>query len=90
VLTVGTTNGQVHCYLASLPVVYSCHGHLLAQLTSLSEMSITDVNTTHSLKVSVACEPALCALGPAHLAVGINHQVWGAGEVAGEVGKALA
>jgi hypothetical protein len=38
VLTVGTHNGYLHCFVASLPVVYDFHGSRVLYLTSLLEV----------------------------------------------------
>lgn len=71
----GTSSGQVVTYLAALPAVWGAQGGRVAQLTSLTEVTVTDVATRHVSHVHVAAEPAFCALGPGHLAVGINNQV---------------
>jgi hypothetical protein len=72
---VASSTGSITSYLAALPTVYGFHGSVVAQLTSLSEVTLTDTAAQRSLKVHVDCEPAFCAAGPGHLAVGMNNQV---------------
>lgn len=62
-------------YLAALPVMYATCGTRIARLVSVGEIVVMDTATRASTSVNVDCEPALCALGPMHLAVGINNQV---------------
>lgn len=75
VLTVGTANGLLVTYLASLPSILAAAGTKHAMLTSLGEMTVHDVSTHSSTLVRVDCEPSFCSLGPRHLAVGVNNQV---------------
>jgi WD repeat-containing protein 19 len=75
VLTVGTANGLLVTYLASLPSVLAAAGTKHAALTSLGEMTVHDVSAHSSTLVRVDCEPSFCSLGPRHLAVGVNNQV---------------
>ncbi|KAF8062105.1 WDR19 [Scenedesmus sp. PABB004] len=75
VLSVGTSGGMLVTYLAALPSVFAAHGGRVAALTSLGEVTVVDAASRDATAVAVACEPALCALGPGHLAVGMNNQV---------------
>lgn len=75
VLTVGTANGLLITYLASLPMVFAAAGTKHAMLTSLGEMTVHDVVAHTSTVIRVDCEPSFCSLGPCHLAVGLNNQV---------------
>lgn len=75
VLSVGTANGLLLTYLASLPAVFAAAGTKHAALTSLGEVTVQDVLTHSSTVVQVDCEPSFCSLGPCHLAVGLNNQV---------------
>lgn len=78
VLTVSTNGGQLVSYLAALPTVFCAHGGRLAHLTSLAEVTVVDVLAqAPASKLQVACEPAFCAVGPDHVAVGMNNQVMG-------------
>ncbi len=71
----GTASGQLCSYLASLPAVYGTHGPLVAELSSLAEVTVADVASRQVARVEVAVEPLMCGVGPHHLAVGINNQV---------------
>lgn len=75
VLSVSSSSGLFACYLAALPAVFAAHGTRVASLSSLGEVAVTDVVSRARTTVAVDCEPALCSLGPHHLAVGINNQV---------------
>lgn len=81
ILSVSTSSGQFSCYLAALPSVFAAYGTRVANLTSIGELTVQDVAARCSTVVQVACEPAICSLGPAHLAAGMNNQVgrisWG-------------
>lgn len=55
--------------------MFAAHGTKVAHLTSIGEVTVVDTATRSSAAVAVDCEPALCSLGPAHLAVGMNNQV---------------
>lgn len=74
-LTVGTVNGLLITYLASLPAVFAAGGTKHAMLTSLGEITVHDVISHSSTAVLVQCEPSICSVGPRHLAVGVNNQV---------------
>lgn len=75
-LTVSTANGLMLTYLASLPSILAAAGTKHAMLSSLGEMTVHDVSTHKSTILQVDCEPSFCSLGPSHLAVGLNNQVW--------------
>eukprot|EP00879_Flechtneria_rotunda_P026426 GHRR01028175.1.p1 GENE.GHRR01028175.1~~GHRR01028175.1.p1 ORF type:complete len:731 (+),score=226.61 GHRR01028175.1:88-2280(+) len=75
VLSVGTSGGLLLTYLAALPAVFTSHGTNVANLTSIGEVTVHDTATHSSKAVQVDCEPVLCSLGPAHLAVGMNNQI---------------
>lgn len=71
----GTANGLLLTYLASLPSVLAARGTKHAMLTSLGEMTVHDVTAHSSTVVHIDCEPSFCSLGPSHLAVGLNDMV---------------
>lgn len=76
VLTVGTHNGYLHSFLASLPMVYDYNGTRVLYLTSLLEMTIMDVTRRQTVaRIELESEPAFCGLGPSHAAMGMNNQV---------------
>lgn len=77
VLTVATEKGQLLSFLAALPLVYDSCGTKALYLTSLLEMSVSDVHKRGaSVRIDLQTEPAFCGLGPSHAAVGMNNQVW--------------
>ena len=76
-LAVTTTQGAVHVYLTKLPILGDSMETQVAHLTSLREITITDeVNKTPPMKVPTLVEPNFIALGPYHLACGMNNRVW--------------
>lgn len=75
VLSVGTANGVLLTYLASLPSVLAAAGTKHAMLTSVGEVTVHDITKHSSAVVKVDCEPSFCYLGPHHVAVGVNNQV---------------
>eukprot|EP00899_Mesostigma_viride_P009995 jgi/Mesvir1/18998/Mv18958-RA.1 len=77
VLSCSTAEGGVHTFLASLPVVNAANETKMAYLTSLMEVSVVDVlGQLPPVKIEIETEPLFCALGPAHVALGMNNQVW--------------
>jgi len=68
--------GIVHNFLARLPALYASYGTRVAYLSSLREVSVVDgTSSRRPDMVSVSLEPAFLALGPYHLAAGINSHV---------------
>ncbi len=68
--------GQLHTYLAALPVINSAWGCCLAYCTSLQELAVMDVlHKGSQSRITIPTEPAFLALGPNHLAVGMNNKV---------------
>lgn len=68
--------GQLHTYLAAIPVISSTWGTTLAYCTSLQELAVMDVMTKGSQRrITIPTEPAFLAIGPHHLAVGMNNKV---------------
>ncbi|KAL0053124.1 hypothetical protein WJX82_001225 [Trebouxia sp. C0006] len=89
-LTVSTTSGQLHTYLAALPVINSAWGCCLAYCTSLQELAVMDVlHKGSQSRITIPTEPAFLALGPNHLAVGMNNKAWFY-ELQGSGGQLLA
>ena len=67
--------GQVHNYLASLPVVNAAWGLRVAYLTSLQELTILDSGQQgQQRRILIQTEPAFIGMGPAHVAVGMNNK----------------
>ena len=77
ILTVASSTGCVYNFLASLPVLASTHGTRYMYLTSLLEVSVVDSAKPDSepLVVTVQMEPDFAALGPTHVALGMNNHV---------------
>ncbi|KAL0039283.1 hypothetical protein WJX79_001413 [Trebouxia sp. C0005] len=89
-LTVSTTTGQLHTYLAALPVINSAWSCCLAYCTSLQELAVMDVlHKGSQSRIAIPTEPAFLALGPNHLAVGMNNKAWFY-ELQGSGGQLLA
>lgn len=77
VLTVGTREGDIYTYLASLPSIYDCFESRVVRLSSLLELSVEDhFSERTTVKVPIETEPAYAGLGPLHVAVGMNNQAW--------------
>ena len=67
--------GQVHNYLASLPVVNAAWGLRVAYLTSLQELTILDSGQQEvQRRILIQTEPAFIGMGPGHVAVGMNNK----------------
>ena len=77
ILTVCSDAGVVYNFLASLPVLAATHGSRYMYLTSLLELSVCDSEDASAapLEVRVAMEPTFVALGPSHVALGMNNHV---------------
>lgn len=91
-LAVSTTKGNVHVYLSRMPLLGTSCQTRVAYLTSLLEVSISSVltqegsasavggdmngGTTTTTTIATEVEPAFMALGPYHLALGMNNRAW--------------
>ncbi|KFM71004.1 WD repeat-containing protein 19, partial [Stegodyphus mimosarum] len=77
-LAVSGKDGNLHVYLTKLPVLGSAFHQKLAFLSSLYEVSIFNAankkNDVRKLKIDI--EPKFIALGPFHIAIGMNNRVW--------------
>eukprot|EP00929_Paragymnodinium_shiwhaense_P016254 TRINITY_DN12450_c0_g1_i1.p1 TRINITY_DN12450_c0_g1~~TRINITY_DN12450_c0_g1_i1.p1 ORF type:complete len:1383 (+),score=443.06 TRINITY_DN12450_c0_g1_i1:121-4269(+) len=73
-----TEAGWVYCYLAKLTALSATCNTRLAYLTSLREMTVIEGTNDHGNKVVLQTdvEPAFVALGPSHLATGMNNRIW--------------
>jgi len=80
-LTVTADSGNLYCFLASLPCLSATCGGRYANLSSLQEISVQAVpgslQAPHlvqlPLSVKISLEPTLLALGPEHVAIGMNN-----------------
>ncbi len=78
ILTVATSEGNVYNYLMSIPVLSNFYQQRLGYLSSLKNVTVIDVSAPDQpgLSVEVDVEPNFMAVGPAHVAVGMNTHVY--------------
>ncbi|XP_075260010.1 WD repeat-containing protein 19-like isoform X2 [Convolutriloba macropyga] len=76
-VAVSTKAGSLHVFLAKLPSLGEAFGTRIAILSSLLEVTISNsVLQEPDISIQLELEPAFLALGPFHLAVGMNNCVW--------------
>ncbi|GAA6073984.1 WD repeat-containing protein 19, partial [Tachysurus ichikawai] len=76
-LAVSSQQGRLHVYLTKLPILGHSCGTRIAYLTSLLEVTIANqVEGEAVVTVAVEVEPNFIAVGPYHLAVGMNNRAW--------------
>uniref|UniRef100_T1J019 Anaphase-promoting complex subunit 4 WD40 domain-containing protein n=1 Tax=Strigamia maritima TaxID=126957 RepID=T1J019_STRMM len=76
-LAVSSTTGNVHIYLSKLPILGDACSTRIAYLTSLLEVTVANnVEQEKPVTIPVEVEPSFIALGPFHLAVGMNNRAW--------------
>uniref|UniRef100_A0A0G4H4Q0 Uncharacterized protein n=1 Tax=Chromera velia CCMP2878 TaxID=1169474 RepID=A0A0G4H4Q0_9ALVE len=82
-LTAATSSGHVHCWIARLPSLVVAGGHRVAALSSLTEILVTDLMEEPNeglgralCSVTTEIEPGFLAVGPSHVAAGMNNSVW--------------
>ena len=72
-----SSTGAIHVYLTKLPILGDAAGTKIAYLTSLREVTVADeVNQERQMKVPTHIEPSFIAIGPYHLAIGMNNRAW--------------
>eukprot|EP00940_MAST-03C_sp_MAST-3C-sp2_P000948 g948.t1 len=80
ILTVGTSIGRVHNFVANIPLMHDSSGSRMAYLSSLQEATILDFATeargARGQKIELEVEPAFVSLGSTHFAAGMNNRVW--------------
>lgn len=78
ILTVTTGTGAVHNYLGRLAVLNAAYQTNLVYMSSLKELSIQDTlkEGRSPTRIEIAIEPSFVALGPKHVAVGMNNYAW--------------
>ncbi|KAG2385456.1 hypothetical protein C9374_003271 [Naegleria lovaniensis] len=77
ILTVSSNNGNLYNFLTSIPALNDCHGKNVLMLVSLRELIIKDEVTEKIIaRFGIDIEPSFVALGPEHVAVGMNNRVW--------------
>jgi WD repeat-containing protein 19 len=77
-LTFCTEAGWVYCYLAKLAALSATCNTRLGYLTSLREMTVIEGPSDQGNKIVIQTdvEPSFVALGPSHLATGMNNRIW--------------
>ncbi|XP_043918872.1 WD repeat-containing protein 19 [Protopterus annectens] len=76
-LAISTQRGTLHVFLTKLPVLGDTCGTRIANLTSLLEVTVANyVEGDSPITVAVDVEPNFIAVGPYHLAVGMNNRAW--------------
>eukprot|EP01063_Lacrimia_lanifica_P024005 TRINITY_DN3196_c0_g2_i1.p1 TRINITY_DN3196_c0_g2~~TRINITY_DN3196_c0_g2_i1.p1 ORF type:complete len:1456 (+),score=570.56 TRINITY_DN3196_c0_g2_i1:76-4443(+) len=77
ILTVSSTNGNIHTFLTKIPVMHDAYGTRVLRLTSLRELVVRDALRGQDIAhLSVEIEPTFVSLGPDTCAVGMNNCVW--------------
>jgi WD repeat-containing protein 19 len=78
ILTVATVHGNVYNFLAKMSVLNARYKTSVAYLSSLREVSIVDAAARKSrpIEVPLRLEPTIIALGPRHVAAGMNNRVF--------------
>ncbi|XP_076021576.1 WD repeat-containing protein 19 [Genypterus blacodes] len=76
-LAVSTQRGTLHVFLTRLPILGDSFGTRLAYLTSLLEVTVSNqVEGESPVAIEVEVEPTFMAVGPYHVAVGMNNRAW--------------
>ncbi|KAJ8943661.1 hypothetical protein NQ318_005663 [Aromia moschata] len=79
-LAVCTKGGSLNVYVSHMPVLTSVCPPRIALLSSLTEISLynysTDKSKLKSVPITLEIEPSFIAVGPYHLAAGMNNRVW--------------
>jgi len=79
ILSVATNGGYVFNFLMSIPVLSAHYQSKMVYLSSLRHVSVIDVaaeqhgNAAPVVSLEIAIEPSFLALGPEHVAVGMNN-----------------
>ncbi|XP_014836361.1 PREDICTED: WD repeat-containing protein 19 [Poecilia mexicana] len=76
-LALSTQRGTIHVFLTKLPMLGDSFGTRLAFLTSLLEVTVSNqVERESPMSIQVEVEPTFVAVGPYHVAVGMNNKAW--------------
>ena len=77
ILSIGTSSGNVYNFLAKMSVLQASNKSTVCFLSSLRELSVVDcIRRTRPVDVALKLEPSLLALGPMHVAAGMNNRVY--------------
>ncbi|XP_015234608.1 PREDICTED: WD repeat-containing protein 19 [Cyprinodon variegatus] len=76
-LALSTQRGTIHVFLTKLPMLGDRFGTRLAYLTSLLEVTVSNqAEGENPVAIQVEVEPTFIAVGPYHVAVGMNNRAW--------------
>ncbi|KAK5643690.1 hypothetical protein RI129_007535 [Pyrocoelia pectoralis] len=79
-LAVGTRNGSLNVYVSDMPILSAVCGSKIAILSSLTEVTLytfkTDKTKWSPTQIVIETEPSFMAVGPYHLATGMNNRAW--------------
>eukprot|EP01112_Ceratiomyxa_fruticulosa_P008153 TRINITY_DN2109_c0_g1_i1.p1 TRINITY_DN2109_c0_g1~~TRINITY_DN2109_c0_g1_i1.p1 ORF type:complete len:1418 (-),score=299.30 TRINITY_DN2109_c0_g1_i1:29-4282(-) len=78
ILSAATHSGSLHNFLTKLPSIHAAYGARCATLSSLQQVVVVD-SQRQSLgfaPIDLEIEPTFLALGPDHLAAGVNNHIW--------------
>uniref|UniRef100_A0A672SW24 WD repeat domain 19 n=1 Tax=Sinocyclocheilus grahami TaxID=75366 RepID=A0A672SW24_SINGR len=76
-LAVSSQQGSLHVFLTKLPILGDSSGTRIAYLTSLLEVTVDNqVEGESPVAIAVEVEPSFIAVGPYHVAVGMNNRAW--------------
>ncbi len=85
-LTFSTSSGYMYCHLTKIASLYSMHQGRICYLSSLKEISIVSApdqlqaaanqQPPRAVCLTTKIEPNFIALGPRHIAAGMNNRVW--------------
>lgn len=77
ILTVATSAGNIYNFLAKMSVLFAANKTSIGYLSSLREVSVVDaIKRARPVDVTVKLEPSILALGPKHVAAGMNNRVY--------------
>ncbi|KAJ8410983.1 hypothetical protein AAFF_G00180180 [Aldrovandia affinis] len=76
-LAISSQRGTLHVFLTKLPILGDTCGTRIAYLTSLLEVTVANqVEGESPVPMEVEVEPNFIAVGPDHVAVGMNNRAW--------------
>lgn len=74
-LAIATAAGHLYCAIGSLPAIAAASSTNYAHLTSLTQATIVDAYSDSTTLVALKFTPHFIALGPTHIAAGMNNRV---------------
>lgn len=77
ILTIATAAGNMYNFLVKMASLSAVSGTIVGYLSSLREMSVVDCSRRgRSVDVPLTLEPTVIAVGPRHVAAGMNNKVY--------------